>query len=114
MLHVQPQRQQRFNSYKEKKCKKEENSTYDVKTSAGCKDDKKVDGQGLVLFNGEEVTDEVKPYAFRPARAFSAAPTTPPKMDPFSQKEPRCLKTGPVISNVDMTCRNWTPHHLKS
>ncbi|KAF9247096.1 SSD1 protein [Melanogaster broomeanus] len=50
----------------EKKRKKEENSAYDMKTSAGRKDDKKkddveVEGQGLMLFEDEEVTDEVKP-----------------------------------------------------
>ncbi|KAF8138706.1 SSD1 protein [Boletus edulis] len=50
----------------EKKRKKEENSAYDLKTSAGRKDDKKkddveVEGQGLMLFEDEEVTDEVKP-----------------------------------------------------
>lgn len=50
----------------EKKRKKEENSAYDVKSSAGRKDDKKkddveVEGQGLLLFEDEEVTDDVKP-----------------------------------------------------
>ncbi|KAH7887691.1 SSD1 protein [Phlebopus sp. FC_14] len=50
----------------EKKRKKEENSAYDLKTSTGRKDDKKkddveVEGQGLMLFEDEEVTDEVKP-----------------------------------------------------
>ncbi|KAG8218853.1 SSD1 protein [Butyriboletus roseoflavus] len=68
----------------EKKRKKEENSAYDLKTSAGRKDDKKkddveVEGQGLMLFEDEEydklkiiqsyitltfvhrVTDDVKP-----------------------------------------------------
>lgn len=49
----------------EKKRKKEENSAYD-KTNVGRKDDKKkddveVEGQGLMLFEDEEVTDEVKP-----------------------------------------------------
>lgn len=49
----------------EKKRKKEENATYDMKSS-GRKDDKKkddveVEGQGLMLFEDEEVTDEVKP-----------------------------------------------------
>ncbi|KAI6164911.1 SSD1 protein [Pisolithus thermaeus] len=49
----------------EKKRKKEENSAYD-KGSVGRKDDKKkddveVEGQGLMLFEDEEVTDEVKP-----------------------------------------------------
>ncbi|KAF9231433.1 hypothetical protein BU15DRAFT_68341 [Melanogaster broomeanus] len=41
----------------EKKCKKEENSTYNVKTSTGREDDKKddieVEGQGLMPFEGE-------------------------------------------------------------
>ncbi|KAL0949499.1 hypothetical protein HGRIS_009553 [Hohenbuehelia grisea] len=50
----------------EKKRKKEENSAYDVKAISGRKDDKKkddveVEGQGLMLFEDEEVTDEVKP-----------------------------------------------------
>ncbi|EJD53591.1 RNB-domain-containing protein [Auricularia subglabra TFB-10046 SS5] len=50
----------------EKKRKKEENSAYDVKALAGRKNDKKkddveVEGQGLMLFEDEEVTDEVKP-----------------------------------------------------
>ncbi|KAF5344108.1 hypothetical protein D9758_008896 [Tetrapyrgos nigripes] len=50
----------------EKKRKKEENSAYDVKSTAGRKDDKKkddveVEGQGLMLFDDEEVTDDVKP-----------------------------------------------------
>ncbi|EIW82128.1 RNB-domain-containing protein [Coniophora puteana RWD-64-598 SS2] len=50
----------------EKKRKKEENSAYDFKSTAGRKDDKKkddveVEGQGLMLFEDEEVTDEVKP-----------------------------------------------------
>ncbi|KAJ7283592.1 SSD1 protein [Mycena rebaudengoi] len=50
----------------EKKRKKEENAAYDLKTSAGRKDDKKkddveVEGQGLMLFEDEEVTDDVKP-----------------------------------------------------
>jgi protein SSD1 len=49
----------------EKKRKKEENSAYDMKSSTR-KDDKKkddveVEGQGLMLFEDEEVTDEVKP-----------------------------------------------------
>ncbi|KAF9453085.1 RNB-domain-containing protein [Macrolepiota fuliginosa MF-IS2] len=48
----------------EKKRKKEENAAYDSKV--GRKDDKKkddveVEGQGLMLFEDEEVTDEVKP-----------------------------------------------------
>jgi protein SSD1 len=50
----------------EKKRKKEENAAYDLKSTAGRKDDKKkddveVEGQGLMLFEDEEVTDEVKP-----------------------------------------------------
>lgn len=50
----------------EKKRKKEENSAYDLKSTAGRKDDKKkddveVEGQGLMLFEDEEVTDDVKP-----------------------------------------------------
>jgi protein SSD1 len=50
----------------EKKRKKEENAAYDLKTNGGRKDDKKkddveVEGQGLMLFEDEEVTDEVKP-----------------------------------------------------
>ncbi|KZO93722.1 RNB-domain-containing protein [Calocera viscosa TUFC12733] len=51
----------------EKKRKKEENAAYDVvKLNAGKKNDKKkddveVEGQGLMLFEDEEVTDEVKP-----------------------------------------------------
>ncbi|PFH52769.1 hypothetical protein AMATHDRAFT_56203 [Amanita thiersii Skay4041] len=50
----------------EKKRKKEENAAYDLKSGAGRKDDKKkddveVEGQGLMLFEDEEVTDEVKP-----------------------------------------------------
>ncbi|KIY74063.1 RNB-domain-containing protein [Cylindrobasidium torrendii FP15055 ss-10] len=50
----------------EKKRKKEENSAYEHKSSAGRRDDKKkddveVEGQGLLLFEDEEVTDEVKP-----------------------------------------------------
>ncbi|KAJ3821984.1 SSD1 protein [Lentinula raphanica] len=50
----------------EKKRKKEENAAYDVKSTAGRKDDKKkddveVEGQGLLLFEDEEVTDDVKP-----------------------------------------------------
>ncbi|KAJ7908305.1 SSD1 protein [Mycena leptocephala] len=50
----------------EKKRKKEENAAYDLKSSAGRKDDKKkddveVEGQGLMLFEDEEVTDDVKP-----------------------------------------------------
>ncbi|TFK23257.1 RNB-domain-containing protein [Coprinopsis marcescibilis] len=49
----------------EKKRKKEENSAYDLK-NGNRKDDKKkddveVEGQGLMLFEDEEVTDEVKP-----------------------------------------------------
>ncbi|ESK96057.1 cell wall biogenesis protein phosphatase [Moniliophthora roreri MCA 2997] len=50
----------------EKKRKKEENAAYDPKSAAGRKDDKKkddveVEGQGLMLFEDEEVTDDVKP-----------------------------------------------------
>ncbi|EIN10370.1 RNB-domain-containing protein [Punctularia strigosozonata HHB-11173 SS5] len=50
----------------EKKRKKEENAAYEPKSAAGRKDDKKkddveVEGQGLMLFEDEEVTDEVKP-----------------------------------------------------
>ncbi|KAI0347280.1 RNB-domain-containing protein [Trametopsis cervina] len=50
----------------EKKRKKEENSAYDLKGAAGRKNDKKkddveVEGQGLMLIDDEEVTDEVKP-----------------------------------------------------
>ncbi|KAG6837429.1 hypothetical protein H0H93_009523 [Arthromyces matolae] len=50
----------------EKKRKKEENAAYDLKANGGRKDDKKkddveVEGQGLMLFEDEEVTDEVKP-----------------------------------------------------
>lgn len=50
----------------EKKRKKEENAAYDPKSVAGRKNDKKkddveVEGQGLMLFEDEEVTDEVKP-----------------------------------------------------
>ncbi|KAI0053558.1 RNB-domain-containing protein [Auriscalpium vulgare] len=50
----------------EKKRKKEENAAYEVKSAAGRKNDKKkddveVEGQGLMLFDDEEVTDEVKP-----------------------------------------------------
>ncbi|EGO27535.1 hypothetical protein SERLADRAFT_346957, partial [Serpula lacrymans var. lacrymans S7.9] len=50
----------------EKKRKKEENAAYDLRSTAGRKDDKKkddveVEGQGLMLFEDEEVTDEVKP-----------------------------------------------------
>ncbi|EJD00987.1 RNB-domain-containing protein [Fomitiporia mediterranea MF3/22] len=50
----------------EKKRKKEENAAYDPKSAAGRKNDKKkddveVEGQGLMLFEDEEVTDEVKP-----------------------------------------------------
>ncbi|KAF9464500.1 hypothetical protein BDZ94DRAFT_1321140 [Collybia nuda] len=50
----------------EKKRKKEENAAYDLKSGAGRKDDKKkddveVEGQGLMLFEDEEVTDDVKP-----------------------------------------------------
>lgn len=49
----------------EKKRKKEENAAYDVR-NGGRKDDKKkddveVEGQGLMLFEDEEVTDDVKP-----------------------------------------------------
>jgi protein SSD1 len=50
----------------EKKRKKEENAAYEPRAAAGRKDDKKkddveVEGQGLMLFEDEEVTDEVKP-----------------------------------------------------
>ncbi|KAI0304107.1 hypothetical protein BC826DRAFT_1089336 [Russula brevipes] len=50
----------------EKKRKKEENAAYEMKSTAGRKNDKKkddveVEGQGLMLFDDEEVTDEVKP-----------------------------------------------------
>jgi len=50
----------------EKKRKKEENAAYDLKSGPARKDDKKkddveVEGQGLTLFEDEEVTDEVKP-----------------------------------------------------
>ncbi|TFK55930.1 RNB-domain-containing protein [Heliocybe sulcata] len=50
----------------EKKRKKEENAAYDNKGAGGRKDDKKkddveVEGQGLLLFEDEEVTDDVKP-----------------------------------------------------
>ncbi|KAG6816929.1 hypothetical protein H0H87_001631 [Tephrocybe sp. NHM501043] len=51
----------------EKKRKKEENAAYDLKANnGGRKDDKKkddveVEGQGLMLFEDEEVTDDVKP-----------------------------------------------------
>lgn len=50
----------------EKKRKKEENAAYDLKSGISRKDDKKkddveVEGQGLMLFEDEEVTDEVKP-----------------------------------------------------
>jgi protein SSD1 len=50
----------------EKKRKKEENSAYESKSAAGRKNDKKkddveVEGQGLMLFEDEEVTDDVKP-----------------------------------------------------
>ncbi|KAF9534273.1 hypothetical protein CPB83DRAFT_756498 [Crepidotus variabilis] len=50
----------------EKKRKKEENAAYDHKSTIGRKDDKKkddveVEGQGLMLFEDEEVTDEIKP-----------------------------------------------------
>ncbi|KAJ6539961.1 hypothetical protein B0H10DRAFT_2170622 [Mycena sp. CBHHK59/15] len=50
----------------DEKRKKEENAAYDLKSSAGRKDDKKkddveVEGQGLMLFEDEEVTDDVKP-----------------------------------------------------
>ncbi|CAE6465446.1 unnamed protein product [Rhizoctonia solani] len=50
----------------EKKRKKEENAAYDVRGAIGRKNDKKkddveVEGQGLMLFEDEEVTDEVKP-----------------------------------------------------
>ena len=50
----------------EKKRKKEENSAYESKNAVGRKNDKKkddveVEGQGLMLFEDEEVTDEVKP-----------------------------------------------------
>ncbi|KAG2013594.1 SSD1 protein [Coprinopsis cinerea AmutBmut pab1-1] len=49
----------------EKKRKKEENSAYDLKAGSRKEDKKKddveVEGQGLLLFEDEEVTDEVKP-----------------------------------------------------
>ncbi|KAI0036768.1 RNB-domain-containing protein [Vararia minispora EC-137] len=50
----------------EKKRKKEENAAYEVTATVGRKNDKKkddveVEGQGLMLFEDEEVTDEVKP-----------------------------------------------------
>ncbi|KZV75197.1 RNB-domain-containing protein [Peniophora sp. CONT] len=51
----------------EKKRKKEENTAYEnTRSAAGRKNDKKkddveVEGQGLMLFEDEEVTDEVKP-----------------------------------------------------
>lgn len=50
----------------EKKRKKEENAAYDVRAGAGRKNEKKkddveVEGQGLGLFEDEEVTDEIKP-----------------------------------------------------
>jgi protein SSD1 len=50
----------------EKKRKKEENAAYDPKGPQGRKNDKKkddveVEGQGLMLFDDEEVTDEIKP-----------------------------------------------------
>ena len=50
----------------EKKRKKEENAAYDNRGAIGRKNDKKkddveVEGQGLMLFEDEEVTDEVKP-----------------------------------------------------
>lgn len=50
----------------EKKRKKEESAAYDPRAIAGRKNDKKkddveVEGQGLMLFEDEEVTDEIKP-----------------------------------------------------
>ncbi|KAA1466420.1 RNB-domain-containing protein [Dentipellis sp. KUC8613] len=50
----------------EKKRKKEENAAYEMKSATGRKNDKKkddveVEGQGMMLFEDEEVTDEVKP-----------------------------------------------------
>ncbi|KAG9046712.1 hypothetical protein FS837_003821 [Tulasnella sp. UAMH 9824] len=50
----------------EKKRKKEESASYDPRAVAGRKNDKKkddveVEGQGLMLFEDEEVTDEIKP-----------------------------------------------------
>lgn len=50
----------------EKKRKKEENAAYDIRGTIGRKNDKKkddveVEGQGLMLFEDEEVTDDVKP-----------------------------------------------------
>lgn len=50
----------------EKKRKKEENAAYDVRFATGRKNEKKkddveVEGQGLGLFEDEEVTDEIKP-----------------------------------------------------
>ncbi|GJJ07553.1 hypothetical protein Clacol_001755 [Clathrus columnatus] len=50
----------------EKKRKKEENAAYDIKNAPARKNDKKkddveVEGQGLTLFEDEEVTDDVKP-----------------------------------------------------
>ncbi|CAG8702851.1 15157_t:CDS:2, partial [Acaulospora colombiana] len=50
----------------EKKRKKEENAAYDIRATAGRKNEKKkddveVEGQGLGLFEDEEVTDEIKP-----------------------------------------------------
>ncbi|KAG8761464.1 hypothetical protein FRC14_003877 [Serendipita sp. 396] len=50
----------------EKKRKKEENAAYDIRSPAGRKNEKKkddveVEGQGLGLFEDEEVTDEIKP-----------------------------------------------------
>ncbi|KZS97962.1 RNB-domain-containing protein [Sistotremastrum niveocremeum HHB9708] len=50
----------------EKKRKKEENAVYDPRSVNGRKNEKKkddveVEGQGLMLFEDEEVTDEVKP-----------------------------------------------------
>jgi protein SSD1 len=50
----------------EKKRKKEENAAYDMRAPVGRKNEKKkddveVEGQGLGLFEDEEVTDDVKP-----------------------------------------------------
>ncbi|KAG8989799.1 hypothetical protein FRB90_002059, partial [Tulasnella sp. 427] len=50
----------------EKKRKKEESAAYDPRATSGRKNDKKkddveVEGQGLMLFEDEEVTDEIKP-----------------------------------------------------
>ncbi|KAG9015443.1 hypothetical protein FRB94_000047 [Tulasnella sp. JGI-2019a] len=50
----------------EKKRKKEENAAFDPRGASGRKNDKKkddveVEGQGMMLFEDEEVTDEIKP-----------------------------------------------------